>query len=535
MSVDRERAEASPRAAAPGGETAGEAAWDEEDSRVLQVRREKLERLRRAGIEPYPHVFERSHTAGEAHRAFERDEAEAGLDEGGHTASFRICGRITSWRGHGKTAFAHLEDASGRLQLYFRTDVLGTEGFEHLDLLDLGDWLGAEGRLFRTRTGEVTLRVEAWELLSKSLRPLPLGKTEIDPQTGVTVQHSAFADTEARYRQRYADLAVHPAVREVFRQRSRIVSALRAFMDGEDFLEVETPALQPLYGGAAARPFVTHHNALDRTMFLRIADELYLKRLIVGGMERVYEIAKDFRNEGIDRFHNPEFTMLELYQAFADYHGMMELVERLFTHVVREACGASEVRYQGRTLSFDAPFRRIRLLEALGEALGADVESLPDAELRRRAEALRLPELDGAGRGKLIDKLFGALVEPGLEQPTFVMDYPVELSPLAKPKRGGAGVVERFELYVAGMELANAFSELNDPIEQRARFEAQTALRAGGDLEAHQIDEDYIRALEYGMPPTGGVGIGVDRLVMILTDQPSIRDVILFPVLRTEE
>jgi lysyl-tRNA synthetase class 2 len=499
------------------------------------VRREKLDLLRSRGIEPFPYVFERSHTAEEARLAFERAEAAEDLHEDGSAGSAKVAGRITSWRGHGKTAFAHVEDASGRVQLYFRTDLLGAGSFEDLDLLDLGDWLGAEGPLFRTRTGEVTVRVEAWELLSKSLRPLPLGKTEIDADTGTTVQHSAFSNTEARYRQRYADLAVHRPVRAVFQRRGRIVTALRAFMDGEGFLEVETPALQPLYGGAAARPFVTHHNALDRTMYLRIADELYLKRLIVGGMERVYEIAKDFRNEGIDRFHNPEFTMLEFYQAFADYHQMMDLVERLFTHVVREVSTGPEVTYQGHALSFEAPFRRIRLLEALGEALGAEVEGLPDAELRKRAETLRLPDLDGAGRGKLIDKLFGELVEPSLQQPTFVMDYPAELSPLAKPKRGGAGVVERFELYVGGMELANAFSELNDPIEQRARFEEQTALRAGGDPEAHQIDEDYIRALEYGMPPTGGVGIGVDRLVMILADQASIRDVILFPVLRTEE
>jgi lysyl-tRNA synthetase class 2 len=306
-------------------------------------------------------------------------------------------------------------------------------------------------------------------------------------------------------------------------------------MDAEGFLEVETPALQPLYGGAVARPFETHHNALDRKMYLRIADELYLKRLIVGGLERVYEIAKDFRNEGIDRSHNPEFTMLEFYQAFADYHQMMDLVERLLAFVVRVSTGGSQLTYQGKALSFEPPFRRVRMLEALSGALGAEVEGLPDAELRRKAEALRIPELASMGRGKLIDKLFGELVEPTLQQPTFVMDHPIEISPLAKPKRGGSGVVERFELYAAGMELANSFSELNDPIEQRVRFESQTALRAGGDLEAHQVDDDYIRALEYGMPPTGGVGMGVDRLVMVLTDQPSIRDVILFPVLRAEE
>jgi lysyl-tRNA synthetase class 2 len=498
------------------------------------VRREKLEQLRARGMEPFAYVFERSHTASAARVAFEEDEAAGRLDASGNGRSAKVAGRIVSWRGHGKTTFAHVEDASGRIQVYFRADTLG-ESYADVGLLDLGDWLGVEGQLFRTRTGEVTVRVEAWELLTKSLRPLPMGKSELDPRTGETIQHSAFTDTEARYRQRYADLAVHAEVREVFRQRTRIVTKLRTFMDGEGFLEVETPALQPLYGGAVARPFVTHHNALDRTMYLRIADELYLKRLIVGGLERVYEIAKDFRNEGIDRFHNPEFTMLEFYQAFADYHQMMELVERLFAYVVREISEDTEMTYQGKTLSFEPPFRRVRLLEALSEALGADVESLPDAELRRRADALHLPDLAGAGRGKVIDKLFGELVEPSLQAPTFVMDHPLELSPLAKPKRGGSGVVERFELYAAGMELANSFSELNDPIEQRARFEDQSTLRAGGDLEAHAVDDDYIRALEYGMPPTGGVGIGVDRLVMLLTNQSSIRDVILFPVLRAEE
>jgi lysyl-tRNA synthetase class 2 len=507
----------------------------EELSAVLRARREKLDQLRARGVEPYAYVFERSHTASEARAVFEKDEAEGHQESPADGSKVKLAGRLVSWRSHGKTTFAHIDDASGRIQLYFKADVLGAEAYAQLELLDLGDWIGIEGRLFRTRTKEVTARVEACELLTKSLRPLPMGKTEVDAATGTTVQHSAFSDTESRYRQRYADLAVHPHVRDIFRARTRVVTELRVFMDGEGFLEVETPALQPLYGGASARPFVTHHNALDRTMYLRIADELYLKRLIVGGLERVYEIAKDFRNEGIDRFHNPEFTMLEFYQAFADYHQMMDLVERLFVHVVQAVKGSPEVVFQGRTLRFAPPFRRISLLGALGEAMGVEVAGLSDAELRKRATALHLPDLDGAGRGKLIDKLFSALVEPTLEQPTFVLDYPIELSPLAKPKRGGAGVVERFELYAAGTELANSFSELNDPIEQRVRFEAQAALRAEGDDEAQQVDEDYIRALEYGMPPTGGVGMGVDRMVMMLTDQPSIRDVILFPVLRAEE
>jgi lysyl-tRNA synthetase class 2 len=462
-------------------------------------------------------------------------EESGGLDETGDGETVRVGGRIVSWRGHGKSAFCHLEDGEGRIQLYFRKDVLGDERFGDLELLDLGDWVGVEGTLFRTRTGEITVRPESWELLSKSLRPLPLGKVETDAETGARIVHSGFTDQEGRYRQRYADLAVHPEVRDVFRTRTRIVSELRRFMDGEGFLEVETPALQPLYGGAAARPFVTHHHALDRRMYLRIADELYLKRLIVGGFDRVYEITHDFRNEGLSRVHNPEFTMLEFYQAFADYHDMMDLVERLLVSVVASVKGSDELVYQGDLLRFATPFPRIRFLDALGEELGSDPRNLSEAQLRKEAEARGVPDLDGAGRGKLLDKLFGSLVEPDLIQPTFVLDYPIELSPLAKPHREVPGVVERFELYLAGSEVANAFSELNDPIEQRARFEAQAALRAGGDDEAHQVDEDYIRALEYGMPPTGGVGVGVDRLVMVLTDQASIRDVILFPVLRSEE
>jgi lysyl-tRNA synthetase class 2 len=543
MSAERSGLETSPEtvtahAGPPREEGSGggnEASSSDELSRLLRARREKLDQLRASGAEPYAYVFDRTHTALEARSVFEKEEADGLLSATGDGSRVRVAGRLVSWRSHGKSTFAHIDDASGRIQLYFKADALGAEAYQQLELLDLGDWIGVDAVLFRTRTKEITARVSAWELLTKSLRPLPLGKTEVDAATGSAVQHSAFSDTETRYRQRYADLAVHPHVREVFRTRSRIVTELRAFMDGEGFLEVETPALQPLYGGASARPFVTHHNALDRTMYLRIADELYLKRLIVGGLERVYEIAKDFRNEGLDRFHNPEFTMLEFYQAFADYHQMMALVERLFVHVVHAVKGSAELEFQGKTLRFEPPFRRVALLEALGEALGADVAGLTDADLRKRAEGLHLPDLDGAGRGKLIDKLFSALVEPSLEQPTFVLDYPLELSPLAKPKRGGAGVVERFELYAAGTELANAFSELNDPIEQRARFEAQAALRARGDAEAQQVDEDYIRALEYGMPPTGGVGMGVDRLVMLLTDQSSIRDVILFPVLRTDE
>jgi len=507
----------------------------EDLNQVLRARREKLQALQGRGIEPFAYNYGPTHRAAAAASAFEEAEAAGTLGEPGEGGRVRLGGRLVAWRSHGKSAFAHLEDVSGRIQLYFKKDVLGEQAFADLDLLDLGDWIGVEGPVFRTRMGEVTVRVEAWTLLTKSLRPLPFGKVEVDPETGERTVHSGFADTESRYRQRYADLAVHPDVREVFRTRARVITELRRFLDDEGFLEVETPALQPLYGGASARPFVTLHNALDRTMFLRIADELYLKRLLVGGLDRVYEISKDFRNEGIDRFHNPEFTMLEWYQAFADYEDQMVLVERMVVHIADRVLGRRSFTFEEHEISVEPPFARIRLVDALSEALSADVHELPDGELRRRAEKLSIPELAGAGRGKLIDKLFGELVEPGLIQPTFVLDHPRELSPLAKARRGEPTLTERFELYMAGMEIFNAFSELNDPLAQRRRFEEQALLRAEGDEEAQQIDEDYIRSLEYGMPPTGGVGMGVDRLVMLLTNQSSIRDVILFPILRSDE
>ena len=507
----------------------------QETSQLLRTRREKLDALRERGIEPYPYTYSRSHRTDEAGRAFTAAETEATLAGDGDGPQVRIAGRILSWRGHGKSAFAHVEDVGGRLQVYFRKDVLGEEDFEALALLDLSDWIGVEGALFRTRTEEVTVRVSSWTLLSKSLRPLPLAKEETDQDTGERVVHSGFADKQTRIRQRYADLAVHPEVREVFRTRARVVAQLRAFLDGRGYLEVETPVLQPLYGGAAARPFTTYHNALDSTLYLRIADELYLKRLIIGGFERVYEIGKDFRNEGIDRIHNPEFTMLEFYQAFADYEEMMGLVEELLEDVVTATAGRPDFSYQGKEISIEAPFRRVAFLEALGEKLGEDAALLDIEELRSRAESHTGDEVTDVGRGGVLERLFSALVEPDLVQPTFVTDFPVELSPLAKLKRGDPTLTERFELFVAAREVANAFSELNDPIDQRARFEAQGRLREAGDEEAHPVDEDYLRAMEYGMPPTGGVGIGVDRLVMLLTDSPSIRDVVLFPTLRPEE
>ncbi len=503
-------------------------------SQVRRHRRDKLDAILEKGLHPYAYGYDRSHLARDASAQFEQEEAAGSLNEQGHGTRVSVAGRMLSYRSHGKSAFGHVEDRSGQIQVYFRNNVLGDDNFEQLDLLDLGDWIGVEGVLFRTRTGETTIQVQEWTLLAKSLRPLPLGKTEEDEETGERTTFSGFTDTEMRYRQRYADLAVNPEVREVFRARAKIISELRAFLDEADFLEVETPALQPLYGGAAARPFVTKHNALDRTLYLRIADELYLKRLIVGGLGRVYEISKDFRNEGIDRFHNPEFTMLEFYQAFTDYHGLMDFTEEMLTRVALVATGSTDVVYGEHEINFAGPYRRVSMVDALSEALGADVRELSVEDLRERAEKLDIAELDGAGWGKLIDKLFGALVQPDLIQPTFVMDHPKEISPLAKAHREHADLTERFELFIAGEEICNAFSELNDPLDQRARFEGQVKLKDAGDDETHPIDEDYIRAMEYGMPPTGGLGMGVDRLTMLLTNQSSIRDVILFPTLRDE-
>ena len=489
---------------------------------VLKARREKLEQLIARGIAPFGYGYRKTHDAAAAIAALPPN-----VEEG---PSVRIAGRIVAWRAHGKTTFAHVADESGRIQLYFRKDALGDDSFGALDLLDIGDVLGVEGPLFRTRTGEVTVRIERYELLAKSLRPLPFGKEEtVD---GAVVRHSGFTDAEQRYRQRYADLAVHPEVRVLFRARSRMVSGMRAFLDGHGFLEVETPILQPQYGGAAARPFVTHHRALDMPLYLRIADELYLKRLVVGGFDRVYEIGHDFRNEGIDRTHNPEFTMLEFYQAYADYTEMMDVVEALLVDAARAV--ASDPAFPGKGPVLAPPFPRLDWVGAITAALGVNAMAQSHAWLRDAGRDHGVTNYESLSRPKLLDELFQAVVERKLHTPTFVVDYPVELSPLAKPKRGNPQLTERFELFADGRELANAFSELNDPIEQRRRFEAQARLRAAGDDEAVGVDEDYLRAMEYGMPPMGGVGIGVDRLFMYLTQTANIRDVILFPTLRPE-
>jgi lysyl-tRNA synthetase class 2 len=498
-----------------------------ERSYVEDARRDKRSRLEALGIRPYGYGYRRSHRAADAVRLWDDSMEDHGPD-------VAVAGRIAALRGQGKTVFAHLEDESGRVQLYFRRDALEA-AWQLVELLDLDDHVGVRGRLFRTRTGEITIWVSEVELLAKSLRPLPRGKLEVQAD-GTTVVHGGLTDPEVRYRQRYADFAVHPELREVFRIRARAIAFARRFLDGRGFLEVETPVLQPLYGGAAARPFVTHHRVLDMQLFLRIADELYLKRLLVGGFERVYEIGHDFRNEGMDRTHNPEFTMLEWYQAYADYRDMSEMVEDLVSGMVEECLGGLTHVRNGTRLNFAPPYARVGFVDGIREACGLDVLTATDAAmhqfLRSRGEgAERVAELSGA---RLVDEVFKHSLEPRLVQPTFVVDYPKALSPLAKPHRDDPRLTERFELFVNGTEIANAFSELNDPDDQRARFEDQGRQRDAGDDEAHRLDADYVRALEYGMPPAGGVGIGIDRLVMLLTDQASIRDVILFPAMRPE-
>ena len=494
----------------------------EDRPKPIRDRFAKLEALRELGIEPFAYSYSPTHEMAAALDAFDEAATEP--------VRVRVAGRMLSLRDMGKSAFAHLGDHTGRLQIYCKHDRMEELDSQVFGLLDLGDWIGVEGPLFRTRTGEVTVHVERLELLSKTLRPLPLGKTEV-LEDGTEVVHSGFADVEMRYRQRYADLAANQGVRDVFAARADIVRALRRVLDDEGYLEVETPILQPIYGGAFARPFITQHNTLDRTLFLRIADELYLKRLIVGSLNRVYEIGKVFRNEGLDRTHNPEFTMLELYRAYADYEDMMTTAERLVVAAAGAVLDEPVVEWNGRSVDLSAPWERISFHDAITRFASVEAGSASLQDLRGA-----LPEgddgSDDLSRSQLLDELFTTRVESNLVNPTIVFDYPIEMSPLAKPKRGNPDLAERFEVFVLGTELINAFSELNDPIDQWERFTAQARARAAGDSSAQVVDVDYVRALEYGLPPTGGLGLGVDRLVMLLTGQSTIRDVLLYPILR---
>jgi lysyl-tRNA synthetase class 2 len=485
------------------------------------VRLAKLDELRSAGIEPYPPRLDRprSHTAAEATAAFEQAEAS------GDAAPVQVdlAGRMVSRRIMGKVGFAHIEDGSGRVQVFVRKDGVGDEVYDLLfkKLLDLGDFIAVSGRMLRTKTGEISCEAQTIQLLAKSLEPMP------DKWHGLK-------DVETRYRRRYVDLMVNPEVREVFIARARMVQAIREYLDGEGFVEVETPVLQPIYGGAAARPFTTYHNQLKQDLYLRISFELYLKRLLVGGLERVYEIGRDFRNEGVSFKHNPEFTQLEWYEAYADYNVVMDRVEAMLAHVARRLTGGTVITYQGQQIDLAPPWRRITLRDAIIEYADIDYTQFPTAEaLAAAMRAMGHRPENTSNRGKLIDSLLGNHVEPNLIQPTFVTEYPIEISPLAKKKAGDPNTVERFEYFIAGMEMGNAFTELNDPLDQRARMEWMQQLYGAEDEERHPVDEDYLLAMSYGMPPNGGFGTGVDRLAMLFCDKASIRDVLLFPHLRS--
>lgn len=491
-----------------------------------EQRLEKLERLQAAGIDPYPLRAERTHTTVEASAAFEVQEAALPVT---------VTGRLVSLRDMGKTIFAHVADEHGKLQLFLRRDDIGEPAHTTFKkLIDLGDFVQASGEMFRTKMGEISLHVREWRLLSKAISPLPVAKEqEID---GKVVRYSAFADVEERYRQRYADLAVNPEVRDIFRTRARLTSALRRFMDNNSFLEVETPVLQPLYGGAAARPFTTYHNQLKQNLYLRISFELYLKRLLVGGYERVYEIGRDFRNEGVSFKHNPEFTQLEFYAAYWDYNDVMDYTERMVAYVAQELAGTTAIDFQGHKIDFGSPWMKLTMREAIKQFAEIDYMDYPDAP----SLAAAIKKVGGEAPpktpwGKLVDGLLGDFVEPRLIQPTFITDYPRDISPLAKSVPGDPYHVERFEFFIGGMEMGNAFTELNDPLEQRRRFEALQETFGADDEERNPIDEDYLRAMRYGMPPNGGFGMGVDRLTMLFTDSRTLREVLLFPHLRERE
>ncbi len=504
-----------------------------ERSQLERQRVAKLERLREAGVDPYPHRVDRTHTISQALETLETAEGQGA--EGAQIAGVAVAGRLRSIRTMGKVTFAHIDDGTGAIQLFLRVQQLGDGAYRMFKQnFDLGDFVGAHGALMRTRTGEISVLADRITMLAKAISPLPVVKER--EEDGETVRFSAFSDLEERYRQRYADLASNAGVREIFRVRARVMSALRRFLDERRFLEVETPILQPLYGGAAARPFTTHHNQLDQDLYLRISFELYLKRLVVGMYERVYEIGHDFRNEGVSHKHNPEFTQLEFYAAYLDYHDVMELTEDMVAYAAEEVLGSAVIQYQGHEIDLSPPWRRVTLRQAALEVTGVDYASHPTApELAAAMEAQGLAARTDATWGYLIDKGLLGAVEPTLIQPTFIIDYPRDISPLAKAKPGDPMHVERFEFFIGGLELGNAFTELNDPFDQEQRFIEMGQLYGPDDEEAHPLDEDYLRAMKYGMPPNGGFGMGVDRLIMLLTDQVSIREVILYPHMRTKE
>ena len=492
-----------------------------------QLRREEeLAHLEQMGIDPYPYSFDKTHSSVQITENFDEEKPE-------QFEKVAIAGRIMSIRRMGMASFLNIMDQEGRIQVYVKKDDI-PEFYEALNLLDIGDFIGIKGHVFKTKTKETTVYGKEATLLAKSLSPLPIAKEEIDEDGNKTV-HDAFADKEMRYRKRYIDLVVNSDVRPVFIKRSKIISAMRRFFDDKGWLEVETPILQPLYGGAAARPFITHHNTLDVDLYMRIALELYLKRLLVGGFEGVYEISKNFRNEGMDRSHNPEFTMMEIYIAYKDYNWMMDMTEELIKHIANEVNGKMEIQFDDLTIDLSNKFPRLPFFGLIEQHAGKNLKGLNLDELKAAAKELNVAIEPGASSSKVLDEIFGEFVEPKLIQPTFVIDYPLEMSPLAKKHRTEEGLVERFELFINGSEMANAFSELNDPRDQRARFEEQAKAKAGGDDEAMILDEDFLQSLEVGMPPAAGLGIGIDRLVMLLTAQKSIRDVLFFPQMKPEK
>lgn len=484
---------------------------------IISNKWEEIEELKREGIDPFGHSFNRTYKIKDLiEKNKDLQVGECGKEK------VRIAGRLMALRTHGKAVFANIEDISGRIQIYIKSNKVGEDAFKLFSKIGVGDILGASGLIFRTRTGEITVFVEDFTLLCKSIRSLP-------------EKWHGLKDVEIRYRKRYLDLMVNSSVREIFIKRSKVVQSIRNFLDNKGFLEVQTPIMQPIPGGATARPFITHHNTLHRDLYLRIATELYLKRLIVGGLEKVYELGCDFRNEGISTKHNPEFTMLELYEAYGDYHSMMQITEELIVYIMKDVLGTLEIEYRGNKINFTPPWKRISMYKAIEDAVGIQADKISPKDFNKVIKKYNLNIKGNINRGEITNELFEKFVEPTLIQPTFVLDYPLELSPLSKQKKDNPELVERFELFVSSMELANAFTELNDPAEQKRRFEEQVARRKTGDMESHFMDEDYIEALEYGMPPTGGLGIGIDRLIMLLTNSDSIKEVILFPQLKSKE